>query len=236
MSKQTRKHCFNFRGSLGLADAGSETGNPFVKAITASAGSPVVQGINGGGLRLQLASNSESENVCVYMGDVLPFLLSELISVEIIAKCSASLDANTQIAIGLASARNNTIDSIAEAALFRCIGNNTVVAESDDGSTNIDDVPTGVTLGDSWKRFSLDFVSRISSMEPPTLSLGRGSNIEFYGTNDNGSKRRVASGTRFDMSNYSGGLQLFFQIQKASGSATDYLDILEAEVITSQSV
>ena len=68
------------------------------------------------------------------------------------------------------------------------------------------------------------------SIEPPSVSKGRKSNIEFYGANDYGSSRRVASGTRFDMSNYSGGLQIYAQIQKTADSNVDNLDILEATI------
>jgi hypothetical protein len=236
MSKQSRKIRYDFRGELALAAAGSGAGNPFVKADTSAAGAPTVGGLAGGGIRLQLAATSEVENLCVYMGDVLPFDIDEIISVEIVAKTVAALDATSQLAFGLASARNDAIDSITEAALFRCIGSSAVVVETDDGTNNNDDVATGMTLTDSWKRFGIDFASRGHLQGPPSLSLGRKSNIEFYASNDNGSQRRVASGTRFDMTNYAGGLQLFFQLQKTADTNTDYLDILEATIELNQAV
>ncbi len=170
------------------------------------------------------------------MGDVLPFDIDDIIRAEFIVKTVAALDATTQLAFGLASARNDAIDSIAEAALFRCIGDNNVVVETDDGTNNNDDVATGLTLGAAWKRFAINFAERNTTQDPPSLSLGRKSNIGFYGSNDNGSLRRVASGTRFDMSNYSGGLQLFAQIQKTSDSNTDHLDILHFDVEVNEPV
>jgi hypothetical protein len=130
----------------------------------------------------------------------------------------------------LASARNDAIDTIGEAALFRAIANNSLVVETDDGTNNNDDVATGLTLGAAWKRFEINFAERVSTMEPPSLSLGRPSNVGFYGANDNGSLRRVASGTRFDMSNYSSGLQPFFQLQKTADTNTDNLDVLQVGV------
>lgn len=226
--KTTREIRYDFRGHQAIAAAGSATGGPLVKADTSAAGAATVGGLAGGGLELALASTNEVENLCVYMGDVLTFDIDDIISAEFIVKAPQTFDATTQIAFGLASARNDAIDSIAEAALFRCIGDNSVVVETDDGTNNNDDVSTGLTLGTSWQRFSINFASRNTTMEPPSLSLGRKSNIEFYGGNANGSKRRVASGTRFDMSNYSGGLQLFFQLQKTADTNTDKLHILEA--------
>ena len=230
MSRQTRIYRYDFRGECELAAAGSGAGGPFVKADTSTGGAPTAKGLLGGGIRLLLASTTEIENLCMYMGDVLPFDIDELVSVEIIAKTIATLDSTTSIAFGLCSARNDAIDSLTNHASFRCIGDNNVVVETDDGTTDLDDKATGLTLGATWKRFRMDFASRNTTIEPPSVSLGRKSNIEFYGANANGSLRRVASGTRFDMSAATGGLQLYAQIQKTSDANTDNLDILEMSV------
>lgn len=199
----------------------------WVVTRTAAAGDPVVSLLTGGGIRLALSDTTEVQNLCLSFGDALPFDIDELIAIEFIAKTVATLDTATQIALGLASARNDAIDSIAEAALFRCIADNNVVVESDDGTNNNDDVATNLTLGTDWKRFRIDFASRITTLEPPSVSTGRKTNIEFFMGNALGSMRRVADGTRFDMSNYAGGLQPFFQIQKTSDANADTLDLLE---------
>lgn len=226
MGRQTVKIEYHFRGEQAIAAAASGAGNPWVKADTSSAGSPTVAGLNGGGLRLLLASTTEVENLCVYFGDVLSFDIDEIVSAEFAVKTVATLDSATSLAFGLCSARNDAIDSLAAHASFRCIGDNNVVVETDDGTNDNDDVATGLTLSTSWKRFKIDFASRNSTFEPPSVSKGRKSNIEFYGANDNGSLRRVASGARFDMSNYSSGLQPYFQLQKTSDANTDNLDAL----------
>lgn len=234
MSQQTRKihHCFR-----GTYDSLSTIGvMGWAKADTSSAGSPTLTGTTGGGIRFALDSTNEVQNLCLYQNDVLGYSIGELISVEFVVKTVASLDSATSFAFGVASARNDAIDSISEAALFRCIGSNSVVVETDDGTNNNDDVATGVTLGTSWKRFVINFAERNTTVEPPSVSTGRPSNIGFYASNDNGSLRRVASGTRFDMSNYTGGLQLFAQLQKTADTNTDTLDILEVIVEVNQSV
>ena len=112
MSRQTRKYHYDFRGELALAAAGSGAGGSFVKADTSSGGSPTVGGLLGGGLRLAMDSTNEVQNLCVYMGDVLPFDIDEIISVEFIAKTAASLNAATSIAFGLCSARDDDPDSL----------------------------------------------------------------------------------------------------------------------------
>ena len=227
MSRKTRKFHYDFRGHHALVASGSATGTPFVKADTSSAGSPTVGGLNGGGLRMAFDNQAEVQNLCFYMGDVLPFDIDEIIRAEFIVKAPQTFNAATTLTFGLASARNDDPDAIAAAALFKCDGNNTIVAETDDGTNNNDDIATGLSLGTSWQRFKIDFASRNTTMDPPSVSLGRKSNIEFYGPNTHGSLRRVADGTRFDMTNYTDGLQLFFQLQKTADANTDAFDILE---------
>ncbi len=231
MGRQTREWVHQFRGHQLIAATASNGGSPWSKVDTSSAGTPTLVGLNGGGIRMLLDSGAtEVENLCLYFGDILSFDIDDIVRAWFIVKTVAALDSNSSIAFGLTGARNDAIDSIAQAAIFRVIGDNNVVVESDDGTTDLDDKATGLTLGAAWKRFEINFAERNSTMEPPSLSLGRKSNIGFYGANDNGSLRRVASGTRFDMSAYTGGLQPFFQIQKASDSNGDNFDILEVGV------
>jgi hypothetical protein len=110
-------------------------------------------------------------------------------------------------AFGLASARNDAIDSITAHASFRIIGNNTLVVESDDGTTDKDDVATGATLADTYKKFVIDFT-------------GGKSNVKFYVDGV-----RVAASTTFDMSGYTAGLQPYVQIQKTADANTDSVTI-----------
>ena len=126
----------------------------------------------------------------------------------------AALDATSQVAFGLTGDRNDTIDSIAQAAIFRVVGADSttaVVVESDDGTNNNDDVATGQTLINAYKTFKIDF------------SQGT-SDVRFMMDDANG-LRRVATGTTFDMSNYTGSLQPFVQIQKTADTNTDGLTI-----------
>lgn len=232
---EVRRWCYDFRGHQGFPVAASGVGSPFVTAVT-GAGPPAISAIEGGGLRLGLEATNEVQNLCLSFGDALSFDIDQLVRISAIVKGSDNYDASVSAAFGLASGRNDTIDSIAEAALFRCVsGANTVVAETDDGTNDNDDVATGVTLGNNWTRFAIDFASRNTTIEPPSVSTGRPSNIEFYAglaqaNSVQRSLRRVASNTRFDMSNYGGGLQPFFQIQKTASAAADFLDVLCVEV------
>jgi hypothetical protein len=191
----------------------SQSDSDWLVDDTSSSGTPTyTKGGIGGEATLALASTAEVENVCLHHGDDLNFDIDDLKRVTIKLKGGqAALDSATQLAFGMCSARNDAIDSIAEVACFRVIGaddTTAVVCESDDGSNNNDDVVTGQVLVDSYKRFVIDF-------------SGGKSDVKFYMDNGSGALVRVASSTTFNMSNYSGGLQPFIQIQKTSDTNTD---------------
>lgn len=220
----------DFRGHYKVPLAASNVGTRWSKADTSSAGSPTIQGVNEGGIKLLFDNTSEVQNLCLYMGDVLPFKITDLVRAEFLVSCPATLDPATSLAFGLASARNDAIDSIAAHASIRCIGDNNVVVETDDGTNDKDDIATGLTLGATPKRFVIDFATGIFTKDPPSLSVGRTADVQFFGGNSNRSLRRVASGTRFDMSNYTSGLQVYAQLQKTADTNEDWLILHEVLV------
>lgn len=177
-------------------------------ADTSAAGTPTytVGGTNGEAT-LAFDNTSEVQNVCLFQSDVLNFDIDLIDHIEMrVKQGQAALDATSQIAFGLASARNDAIDTIGEQALFRVIGadsTTSVVVETDDGSLNNDDVATGTTLVNAYKKFVISFAS------------GK-SDVKFYIDG-----ARVAASTTFSMANYSGGLQPFVQIQKTADTNTD---------------
>lgn len=173
-------------------------------ADTSSAGTPTytVGGINGEAT-LAFDNTSEVQNVCLFQSDVLNWDIDLLQRIEMRVKTVASLDSATSIAWGLASARNDAIDSIAAHASFRVIGSNAVVVETDDGTTDLDDKATGVSLVATYQKFVIDFT-------------GGTEDVKFY---INGV--RVAASTTFDMSAYTAGLQPYVQLQKTADTNTD---------------
>lgn len=230
MTRSTRTYRYDFRGHHLIPATASNAGGPFSKADTSAAGAPTLVGLNGGGIRLGLEATSEVQNLCLYMGDILPFTIGEIIAARIIAKCTAALDSATSIAFGLGSARNDAVASMTARACFKLAGSQAVVVDTDDGTTERLNVATGLTLGNAWSKFEIRFADANVTRDPPAVSTGRPSNVQFFGNNAYGSLRRVASGTAFDMSAYTAGLQLFAQIQKTADTNADVLDILEFEV------
>jgi hypothetical protein len=125
------------------------------------------------------------------------------------------LDSATSLAFGVAGARNDAIDSIAQHALFRAIGSNAIVVETDDGTTDKDDVATGASFTSTvYKKFVIDFT-------------GGKSNVKFYIDGV-----RVAQSTTFDMSAYTAGVQPYFQIQKTSDANTDSFTVDYIKIVS----
>jgi len=186
---------------------------------TSVAGTPTytVGGINGEAT-LAFDTQAEAQNVCLYMSDKLNFDIDKLLRVEMAVKMGqAAVDATTSLAFGLASARNDAIDSIAAHASFRVIGSGSttaVVVESDDGTTDKDDIATGATLINAYKRFVIDF-------------SGGTSNVKFYIDGV-----QVATSTTFDMSGYTAGLQPYVQLQKTSDANADSVVIDYIKIVS----
>ena len=188
-------------------------------ADTSSSGTPTytVGGINGEAT-LAFDNTSEIQNVCLFKSDVLNFDIDYIHSIELRVKTVASLDTATSLAFGLCSARNDAIDSLAAHASFRLIGSNSVVVETDDSVNDNDDVATGATLVDTYKRFVIDFT-------------GGKSNVKFYVDGV-----RVAASTTFDMSNYSAGFQPYVQLQKTADTNTDSVVIDYIKIVSKRAL
>ena len=204
--------CDDFNGVSATFPTSADPATPWLVDDTSAAGTPTYT-TGGSEAVLTLASTSEVENVCLHFGDTLDFDIDLIQRAEFRVKTVASLDSATTIVFGLGSARNDDPDAIAEAALFKLAGSNSVVVESDDGTNNNDDVATGKSLVAAYQVFKIDFT-------------GGKSNVKFYINGE-----RVAASTTFDMSNYSAGLQPIIQIQKTADTNTDSVTVDYVEVV-----
>lgn len=202
--------------------------DPWVITDTSSSGTPTYVRVDHsetagvyrpGVAKLTLESTGEAQNVCLSWGNKLAFDINTLRGFEcglrFVATTGGVKDSTTTVAFGVTGDRDDTIDSIAVASIFRLAsasGSNVMVVESDDTVTNNDDKATGFTLTDTvWGKFKIDFSQR--------------DNVKYYAGLSTGQLARVAADTTFDMSDYGGGLQPFFQLQKASDVNTDSIEI-----------
>jgi len=186
---------------------------------TSSAGTPTYLCVtdDGGAAKLTLAATSEEEIVTLFQNDVLPFDLALIQNVSFLAKVAA-VDAVTQLVFGLASAQNDTEDSVTVNCWFRMDGTASttlIVVETDDNVSDNNDVATGLTLSSTYKKFTIDFSNGLSD-------------IRFFVDG-----QRVAASTTFSMASVTSGqnVQLFAQLHKASGTGVPSVSISNVEIV-----
>jgi len=164
-----------------------------------------------GSVSIALSATDEVQNACLSFGDVLAFDMDKLRGFEARIKLGQSaLVSASSVAFGITGDRNDAIDSIAVAAIFRVVGaddTTAVVLENDDGTNTNDDISSGKTLLNAWKTFRIEFPEGNASC---TYWID---NVQ------------VGTGTTFAMSAHHGGVQPFFQIQKTGGTTAHSIQI-----------
>lgn len=205
--------CDDFNGAVAALPTSADPATPWLVDDTSSSGSPTYTTGTSEAV-LTLASTSEVENVSLHFGDSLDFDIDLIQRAEFRVKTEAALDSATTIVFGLAAARNDDPDAITAAALFKLAGSNAIVAESDDGTTDNNDVATGKSLVAAYQTFVIDFT-------------GGKSNVKFYVNGE-----RVAASTTFTMAAYSAGLQPIVQIQKTADTNTDSVTVDYVEIVS----
>jgi hypothetical protein len=188
--------------------------------ITNTAGSPLVGPVDDtacGEAICQLSATSEANVAGFDRADNL--LIDPTKAPVFTCRLKVSgVAASTRFIWGLASAYNATFDSVTSNAWFRLEGNDlTVLAESDDGTTDSDDQDCGVDMvADTYATFRIDMTDL--------------ANIEFW-INDNKVKTLAASA--LTASNL---LMPVFYVQKSTGTGeqsmtVDYFSIEQNRAI-----
>ena len=193
--------------------------------------------LNAGQVDLSLIATNEVESARMSFGDQLSYPIDQIVEMRIWAKITASLNAAITACFGLASAGNAAQTSIAQRALFRLVGNNSVVINTSDGTLTNTDIAANDTLVNAWKLFTINFKEGKATAGPPISQVGgQGGKSDILFAMDNTAApssaglRRVAQRTLFSMANYGGGLQPYFQIQKTIGTSTGTLSVRRVEV------
>lgn len=206
--------CFQDNFNRGQTYGTTPGHNGWTLEITGT--TPTIVNQNGGGVKLTLTSTSEAQIATLYQNDVLAIPLLGLQRMRFNAVV-AGIDSVTTLVMGLASAQNDAADSVATNAWFRMQGSvstTAVVTETDDGTTDNDDVATGATLAATSKEFIIDF--------------SRGfTDIRFFIDG-----QPVSLATTFSMSAATSStyVQPFVQLQKASGTGVPSVTIGRIEV------
>lgn len=195
----------DFVGATVTFPTSANIGTPWLTDVTGAA--PPTHVRSAGEAILTLTADNQAQILGLHHNDQLAFDIDDIQRMEMRVKIGAATFTSGSILVfGLASTRNDTADSIAEHAWFRMEGANSttlVYVETDDGTTDNNDVSTGVTLGTTYKRFVIDF-------------MGGKSDVKFYIDGV-----RVAQSTTLNMSAYTGGFQPLIQLQKAANTNAD---------------
>lgn len=214
----------HFFGIRAPALTASVVDGPWAKADTSAAGSPTVASVTPsecGEIALSFTNTNEVQNLCLYWGDKLGMYLSKLQRVMFRIKAVAALNAASILTFGVGSARNDDPDAVATSAYFKLAGSSAVVCETDDGTNDLDDKATGLTLVAAHKWFVIDFAAGLS-------------NVKFYMGDAYKKLAPVCKGTTFNMSAAaaSAAVQPIIQLQKTADTNTDSatVDYFRAEL------
>jgi hypothetical protein len=147
-----------------FGDVGQALGRPWVYTETGASTNPTgdfVSAVGDGVFRLLHSADSEAQTLRLDWGDTLMINMSKKPRIEIRAKldfAGANFSADQRAVLGLASAYNATLDSVATNAWFRVEGANlNVLIESDDGTLDDDDNDSTIDLVDNtWTVFEID--------------------------------------------------------------------------------
>lgn len=197
-----------------FADAGSTLPKPWGKHDTSSTGSPThdyVADTASGMYRMKHDAQSEQQNLALYFADQLVIDPTKKPIFEARVKVNfagAAMTADQRIVIGLAAARNATLDSNTHHAWFRIEGANlNILCETDDGTTDNDDKDTGYDIvDDTWTTFRIDMTSL--------------SDIKFYVDGKLSTFGTKLSASALTASNL---LQPYIEIQRDAGSEAEDL-------------
>lgn len=167
----------------------SSAGTPTMDFVASSAG---------GVWAMKFDTTNEVENIGLYQGDNLTWDITKdpILRVRVkiepdVTGAGGDFAAGDKLVIGLASARNATLDSITAHAWFRFEGaNHNILIEADDGTTDTDDKDTGIDwVDDTWMLLEIDATNRtnvrfkvdgVDVTTSHTFSLPATGNLQFF--------------------------------------------------------
>lgn len=181
-----------------------------------------------GGIQLAMTNANELQEVQVHWGDNLSLDIDDLHAFGFNFRFTVLPGANSVAVMGLASASEPAgsadEDTIANNIWVKIEGatsTSNLVVETDDGTIDRNDIATGLSVtANDWHRAVFAFRDSVSGVADVRIfvsgSLGPGGDNRLT---------RVGTGTVFDMSNYTGGLQPYFCILKASSTNTGTMQV-----------
>ena len=163
-----------------------------------------------GVFRLALAADNEAEDAVLYHGDNRTFNLSKGLIFECRINVAVSAGTGVCAVFGLCGDHNLDKDTAKTSAWFRLQAADSILCETDDNTTDLDDKDTGLDV--------VNGTYRVYRIDCTNLA-----DVKFYVDG-----QRVCSDTRFDLSGATSTdlmVQPYFSLDKASGTGLGTLDI-----------
>lgn len=198
-----------------------DTGGPTGEWTTAVNGSGSVSLTGNSTAGAAMVVSDLNDRAFMHFNGRLCFDIDDILAVESLIRIS-QWDDTSEGFVGLCSGFNTDPDAIAESAWFKIAGGATgrnLVIETDDGTTNNDDIATGIVVpNDTWMRLRMDFANGIQSIAPPGSSKGGKASILCTASDENGVVQHIKLAQHLDMSAYSGGFQPIFGARQITAS------------------
>jgi hypothetical protein len=195
----------------GIITATQADNNRWAAVLTGSAEVTLVNPSSTGEVEVLNESTSEVQVAALYQKDVLQYDIDKIRTVKFRVKMQqAALTSGSVVAFGVIGTHDADVDAIAQSVLFQltaATSTTLVYCASDDGTAETAPTSTGVTLINVYKDFEMSFANGTSDIK-----------MFIDG-------QPVLAGTTFDMSNYTGSLQLFVQAQKVNGGNHDAITV-----------
>ena len=194
----------------------SESGSTgaWASVIVGSATAATDDDVHGGAVELIIEATDEAQDADLYANDNLQWDIDNLHTFRARFK-AITPGTGVRAVIGMAAAHNLDKDAIVANAWFSLDASLDLKAETDDGTNDNDDKTVATIVTDTFYEVEIDF----RDLE----------DVKFY---LNGAA--VATATTFDMSNYSGNLQIYIGLDKASGAVTGSLIVDLVQVVASR--
>lgn len=176
---------------------------------------------------LSLTATDEAQQARVDMGANLLLDVGDLRTVRILLDVG-TVPSGVSAYFGLAIANQSSVEDIATRVLFQLLGSNSITVRVDDGVIDSSDISTGWTA-DGKMVFVIDFANGIKH-EMPTFNTKRGKDALLFYAAPEGKSLVPLNRLDLGLFNYLWGLQPFFRIEKASGTATAKIKLYQIEV------
>lgn len=223
-SRKSRALDYCFLGAGIPEDFGTDNDGPFRKSIV---GASTVEKSHYG-IELGVTAGTAVEMAEINQNNILALNVDEIIAVEFDARIDIDAGTDTsglEFMFGLIGARDDDADAIEPAIMVRIVDDSVYLESNDGAGRDVDAIDSEFDLNPGyWQRYSIDLATGVQTHGAPMQSAGGKARPLFHVSGNGISKRALNSvhtNQSFDISAYTGGLQLFARAAKHDAASTN---------------